>query len=113
MEAGKSMVRCAYNPQEVLSPLMQRFGRHLRGGRAEGFNQMVAAVSEALRVEKTSARYLVQALASAGLIDFELDSPIGPDGRPEGPLVSGKPATAASVRAAVGAAGVWRIGPSV
>lgn len=65
------MVQSAYNPQEVLSPLMQRFGRHLHGERVECLNRMVSVVSEALDVDATYARSLVRALVSAGLIDFE------------------------------------------
>ncbi len=51
--------------------------------------------------------------ACAGLIDFELDSPIGPDGRPEAPQVSGPRVSTARPAKAASRSGVWRIGPSI
>ncbi|NLF32522.1 MAG: hypothetical protein GX591_16725 [Planctomycetes bacterium] len=99
------MIQAAYNPQEVLSPLMQRFGRQLRCEKADGFGQMVTVVSEALDVNRTDARHLVLVLASCGLVDFEGEEDF---------------VTADRDMQTVGASsedptskGVWRIGPSV
>lgn len=103
------MVQAAYNPQEVLSPLMQRFGRHLRSERSEGMNRMVSAVSEELCVDATYARRLIQALASAGLIDFEQDEGRSEDATPAnlpGVTPQAEPEPAVPT-------GVWRIGPSL
>ncbi len=104
------MVQAGYNPQEVLSPLMQRFGRSLRCSRAEGFGRMVTAVSEALEVNRTTARRLVQSLASGGLIDFECASSAGRYGERE-PVPGGAP-TSGGPSSADSRAGIWRIGPS-
>ena len=100
------MVRCAYNLQEALSPLMQKFGWNLRSGRTEGIDRMIAAVSESLEVDRGIARHLVLSLASSGLIDFErtgsLPAPmVGPPpaGKTPPPSMSQKEP------------GTWHIGP--
>ncbi len=98
-----NMIQAAYNPQEVLSPLMQRFGRQLRCEKADGFGQMVTVVSEALDVNRTDARHLVLVLASCGLVDFEQEQGAEAPARDEEPVSAGL----ASSR------GVWHIGPSV
>lgn len=105
------MMQCGYNPQEVLSPLMQRFGRSLRCGRSEGFGRMVTAVSEALHVNRTNARHLVQSLASSGLVDFEMDLPAVSVAERERQFVPAGPAQVPESASA--STGVWRIGPSV
>jgi len=103
------MMQCAYNPQEVLSPLMQRFGRSLRCGRAEGFGRMVTVVSESLHVDRADARRLVLSLVSGGLVDFEQDQPAVSVGARERRFVPAGPAQAPPSASS----GKWRIGPSV
>ena len=102
------MIQAAYNPQEVLSPLMKRFGRQLQCEKADGFGHMVTVVSEALDVNRTDARHLVLVLASCGLVDFEQERDFEMGDR-EDRLVPAGPASpeAPSCR------GVWRIGPCV
>jgi hypothetical protein len=65
------MIRSAFNLQEVLAPLMARFGRRLHGERGETYEKIVVTVSEALEVERETAGHLVAALSSAQLLDFE------------------------------------------
>lgn len=65
------MIRSAFNLQEVLAPLMARFGRHLHGERGETYEKIVVTVCEALEVEREAGAHLVAALSSAQLIDFE------------------------------------------
>ena len=103
------MGQCEYNPQEVLSPLMQRFGRCLRCDKAEGYGRMVTTVSEALHVSRTNAQHLVESLASAGLVEFEQDQPAVSVAKRERQFVPAGPARAP----ASPGSGVWRIGPSV
>lgn len=103
------MVQCGYNPQEVLSPLMQRFGRRMHCGRAEGFSRMVSTVSEDLHIDRTAARRLVQQLASAGLIDFESDS--AGESRYAEALVGVAAGADESPASSASLPGVWRIGP--
>lgn len=101
-----------YNPQEVLAPLLQRFGRHLHGDRDTGFEQMVSAVCEELRVDVEHARSLLRHLECSGLIVFEaLVMPAG-----QGAVIwQDKPASGSPARRGGPAAGVtaWRIGPCV
>ncbi|NQU76518.1 MAG: hypothetical protein HQ546_09430 [Planctomycetes bacterium] len=93
-----------------MSTLMQRFGRRLRTSRAEGFNRMVATVSEALEVDSETARHLVDAMVSSGLIGFE---------RAKEPLMStwvvtGPPSPAIEADGTMDTQsepGFWRIGP--
>ena len=65
------MIRSAFNLQEVLAPLMARFGRRLRGERGETYEKIVVTVCEALEVERQAGESLVTALTSAQLLDFE------------------------------------------
>jgi hypothetical protein len=65
------MIRSAFNLQEVLSPLMARYGRRLQGERGETYEKIVVTVCEALDVERETGAHLVAALSSARLIDFE------------------------------------------
>jgi hypothetical protein len=65
------MIRIAFNLQEVLAPLMARFGRRLHGERGETYEQIVGTVCEALEVERETGTHLVEALSSAQLLDFE------------------------------------------
>ena len=65
------MIRSAFNLQEVLTPLMARFGRRVHGERDETYEKMVGIVCEALEVERETGAHLVAALASAQLLDFE------------------------------------------
>lgn len=104
------MVQCAYNLQEALSPLLQRFGWHLQGDRSEGLQKMVAAIGEALEIDEDKARHLVASLASCGLLDFEQSRPaqqVDPPGHKTQPVSY----TSDTSAIPAGDKGVWRIGP--
>ncbi len=101
------MAGTSYNLQEVLSPLMQKFGRHMPAGRAEGYQRLVSVVSEALEVDRGRAEQLVTSLLSSGLVGFDAASaPVGA----RSPASSHRPG---SYVGAESARGVWRIGPSL
>lgn len=101
-----------YNPQEVLTPLLRRFGRHLHEERDRGFEQMVSAICEDLKVDVEHARKLLRHLECAGLVVYE--ELVMPK-RQGAATWEGKPASGAP---AVGdermpEASGWRIGPRV
>lgn len=106
------MPKAPYNPQEVLSPLMSRFGRTLPGERDETFEQMVQSVSEQLDVDHTHAAQLLEKLESAGLLRYEGPSPVEHE-----PFVTwtGEPVDEQLTEGAQAPApaGAWHIGPKV
>ncbi len=105
------MIERAYNPQEVLGPLMKRFGRVLETRREEGHHQMVRVIREELHVDAPHAERLLESLETSGLVEYE---PIAgdeeaqptrapsnqPSREPTGPLPDVPRET-----------GCWRIGP--
>lgn len=99
------MIRNAYNCQEVLSPLMARFGRRLRGERGETYEELVTTVCEALDVQRETAQHLVEALASAQLIDFERTD------CPEVVRVGGRGESEEHAEELDKQFGVWSLGP--
>lgn len=106
------MVQSPYNPQEVLGPLMRRFGRHLDADRDEGFRRMVGAVQEELRVDEEHARQLMQGLQASGLVAYERSAPISDtQAMVQGQTTPPPPAPGEPAPRDAGRGGSWRIGP--
>lgn len=97
-----------YNPQEVLGPLMKRFGRHLPGPRAEGYGKMVPVICEELHVDDPHARQLLDSLVNSHLIAYEVATPAttGDQILPASPSSQAHPEANEEQ-------GAWRLGPPI
>ncbi len=99
------MIRSAFNLQEVLAPLMARYGRRLHGEKGETYEGLVRTVSESLEVDWDTAGHLVTALRSSKLIVFERTD------KPE--VVLMMQTTASGYEETDKEFGVWSLGPTL